>query len=181
MSTEAGNRQGCSANSFLIRDGVCDEVTNIAKCLYDGGDCCKVDKNTDICQKCTCIMSVDMAELAQTLASKEARTYVGVSDGDISDQDSKFELVDFVEDVITAEVCSQLCISLRDDVNAIDSWIYRTGSNGSMTCECTKFLSCLVERQFESLIGGDDKVDLDLLEPNSAVAMLVHIPGCGRI
>ena len=46
----------CTALSFLIGDGVCDEATNTYRCLYDGGDCCKADseKDTKYCQDCTC-------------------------------------------------------------------------------------------------------------------------------
>ncbi len=35
-----GNIEVCGADSFMLRDGVCDEATNNEKCLYDGGDCC---------------------------------------------------------------------------------------------------------------------------------------------
>ncbi len=41
-------------NRILINDGVCDEVANIADCLFDGGDCCLEDKDTKYCQDCEC-------------------------------------------------------------------------------------------------------------------------------
>ncbi len=44
----------CSANSFMIGDGVCDEATNTEECLFDGNDCCLENKNTDLCQDCFC-------------------------------------------------------------------------------------------------------------------------------
>ncbi len=33
----------------MIGDGVCDEVTNNERCLFDGGDCCKEDKSMTTC------------------------------------------------------------------------------------------------------------------------------------
>ncbi len=39
---EGGNLEVCGANSFMLRDGVCDELTNNAKCHWDGGDCCGI-------------------------------------------------------------------------------------------------------------------------------------------
>ena len=44
----------CSKNSFLIGDGVCDDITNTKRCLFDGGDCCLSRKNTKLCIDCTC-------------------------------------------------------------------------------------------------------------------------------
>ncbi len=58
--TSTGPRSGlCSANSFLLGDRVCDEVTNNERCLYDGGDCCLSNKNTKYCQDCTCRKNSD--------------------------------------------------------------------------------------------------------------------------
>ena len=35
-------------------DGECDDVNNTPECDYDGGDCCKYDKNTKYCSDCHC-------------------------------------------------------------------------------------------------------------------------------
>ncbi len=40
-SNQGGNIEVCGADSFMIRDGVCDEATNTEKCHWDGGDCCQ--------------------------------------------------------------------------------------------------------------------------------------------
>ncbi len=41
----------------MIRDGVCDEATNVERCLFDGGDCCLGNKSVWNCNFCTCKLS----------------------------------------------------------------------------------------------------------------------------
>ena len=36
-------------------DGFCDDMTNIAECEYDGGDCCGDNVNTLYCISCFCL------------------------------------------------------------------------------------------------------------------------------
>ena len=38
---------------------MCNDETNIAECIYDGGDCCGACINTDICSECTCHEEID--------------------------------------------------------------------------------------------------------------------------
>ena len=38
----------------LVGDGFCNDGTNNAGCLFDGGDCCGNCANTDLCTECTC-------------------------------------------------------------------------------------------------------------------------------
>ncbi len=47
-----GNIEVCGADSFMLRDGVCDELTNNETCHYDGGDCCldRDQKDTTLCR-----------------------------------------------------------------------------------------------------------------------------------
>merc|ERR1711939_1031039 len=35
-------------------DGRCDDANNNCGCLYDGGDCCGDNVNTDFCEICAC-------------------------------------------------------------------------------------------------------------------------------
>ncbi len=44
----------CSANSFLLADGVCDDLTNNQACFFDRGDCCLENKDTKYCSDCLC-------------------------------------------------------------------------------------------------------------------------------
>ncbi len=51
-----GNIEVCGADSFMLRDGACDELTNTEKCHWDGGDCC-LDislKDESLCQVSKC-------------------------------------------------------------------------------------------------------------------------------
>ena len=45
---------GCGDNVALVRNGFCNDETNIAACGYDGGDCCGPNVNTDHCVECAC-------------------------------------------------------------------------------------------------------------------------------
>ena len=43
---------GCGV--ALVRNGFCNDETNIAACGYDGGDCCGHNVNVDHCSQCNC-------------------------------------------------------------------------------------------------------------------------------
>ncbi len=40
----------------MMRDGVCDEATNIEACLFDGGDCCTENVAVWNCKRCDCML-----------------------------------------------------------------------------------------------------------------------------
>ena len=44
---------GCG-NTALVSNGFCNDETNNADCIYDGGDCCLVNANTVFCSECVC-------------------------------------------------------------------------------------------------------------------------------
>ncbi len=46
--------QECGSDSFMIQDGVCDDMTNHEACLFDGGDCCGDYVVTSVCVECIC-------------------------------------------------------------------------------------------------------------------------------
>ncbi len=48
----------CTANSFLLGDGVCDDITNNEKCLFDEGDCCLgTESSLTYCKNCSCTVT----------------------------------------------------------------------------------------------------------------------------
>ena len=48
------NDLNCDAPIELIRNGVCNDEANNEGCLYDGGDCCLLNTNSDQCTECIC-------------------------------------------------------------------------------------------------------------------------------
>ena len=42
-----------------VGDGACDDVTNIADCNYDGGDCCGNLTYQGACIECQCLEVAD--------------------------------------------------------------------------------------------------------------------------
>ena len=44
---------GCD-NVALVGNGFCNDETNNPDCNYDGGDCCVVNANTNVCSECVC-------------------------------------------------------------------------------------------------------------------------------
>lgn len=37
-----------------IGNGICEDSLNVLQCNFDGGDCCRPDRNTDSCILCIC-------------------------------------------------------------------------------------------------------------------------------
>ncbi len=137
---EQEEQEGCSANSFLINDGVCDEVTNNALCLYDGKDCCRQIKLTHYCQDCTCRLSdTDNIILEKLL---EAQVYKHTSE---SDSESNLKTIKIVEEVKSPRVCGILCIDEVEENPAIDSLTF-TKEQGFFLCKCTSYHSCLTNK-----------------------------------
>ena len=44
---------GCDSPS-LVANGFCNDETNNADCIYDDGECCDLNANTDFCSECAC-------------------------------------------------------------------------------------------------------------------------------
>ncbi len=126
---------GCSANSFLIQDGVCDEITNIQRCLYDGGDCCKEDKKSHICRKCTCHIDFDEDKLLEKMEDNEVAVYA-------SEQLDHFKVVRQVEEIASKPTCLAFCFGLiAEGAMDINTVIYYHKS-GSRNCSCASFENC---------------------------------------
>ncbi len=119
---------GCSALSFLLRDGVCDEVTNVERCLYDGGDCCKPEKNTQLCQDCTCKMTIDGEELLDKYEELDVKMWPVKN----YDMNSAMNATFVVEDVVLSEVCSLLCLD-EELSEAVNAWTF---DKTSSLCSC---------------------------------------------
>ncbi len=139
---------GCSANSFLIGDGTCDEVTNNARCLFDGGDCCLQDKVTSLCQNCTCIVDINKVDLNRKLKSQMVKALT--SGLDIG---TKFEARKTIADVLSRDVCLTLCFQEQEE--AVDSIIYKPDND---TCTCAFFSGCYLDCQVKSLANSNSNI-----------------------
>ncbi len=128
----------------MLNDGICDEMTNNKRCLFDGGDCCRQEKSTPLCKVCTCRLEVNT-----TILDKEYATH-GVIKAEQSDIDfDQVQTVVTIEDVETSHVCSRICMdsntkSFADDWrilidtrtpewrNKINAWTH----DSNRTCQC---------------------------------------------
>ncbi len=108
---------GCSSDSFMLRDGVCDDPTNTEECIYDGGDCCLEDKATHLCRVCACIMEVDEEELQNKFDKLEVKA--------LKNPDNFMSIVSSVRKTVTNvvmdAVCSMICVD-DDIINSFNSW-----------------------------------------------------------
>ncbi len=116
----------CGADSFMLRDGVCDETANIEKCLFDGGDCCKENKDIGLCRNCTCILSVDRKELEDQMNGLAVRPV----EDPMAIENEAWTIE--VEDVASVQVCTIVCLDheKNDELNA---WLY---IKDERVCKC---------------------------------------------
>ncbi len=124
----AGN-ETCGANSFMIRDAVCDEVTNNAKCLFDGGDCCLEIKATHLCRDCKCQLTIDQDKLQQQFADLAVAPLKSLEVLTIEDN-AIFDWTAMVETVVSGPVCAVLCLENDAPVNL---WTYHSSFQ---VCKC---------------------------------------------
>ncbi len=129
----------CGADGFMMRDGVCDELTNTPQCLWDGGDCClgRTKKDTTMCKICTCRVTVDHEALSQTFIESKVMRFNDPSDFELA----VLRTEKTVDDVLTLKECSTLCSdsSVTDVVNA---WRYNAETS-TCTCSWLKSTYCL--------------------------------------
>ncbi len=123
---------GCS--SFLIGDSICDEVTNIERCEFDGGDCClsKESKSMPTCQVCTCKMKINQTLLQADLENFDVRAFTCITDYD--DNVILSQVVEFM-DVAMQDACSTLCLDAsRSRTTTVNGWSY---DSTAQHCSCS--------------------------------------------
>ena len=150
--TASTPQDGCSANSFMMNDGICDELTNSKRCLYDGGDCCRQEKSTPLCEVCTCKLETNFTALK---ADFDALDVIVLFSNAV--ELPKREVVT-IEDVESTDVCSRICMdskttSLADDwkiSKAFGTRVWRNNVNAwsvqlNGTCQCLTILTPLCQ------------------------------------
>ncbi len=106
----------------MLRDSVCDDPSNIARCLYDGGDCCLENKDRTLCKYCTCILEVDHEELMEKF---DELTIKPSENPESLDNAIGSSWTVEVEDVITSQVCTVLCLDHKR-VDELNAWHYES-------------------------------------------------------
>ncbi len=132
------NNQTCGANSFQLRDSVCDDSSNTAICLYDGGDCCLEFKDTKLCKKCACILQVDDVKLLDHFRDRDILPLENPNALETA-VNNKWTVK--VEGVVSGKVCSMLCIEHQNQTY-INSWHYQTMPKGLCRCGWVESVHC---------------------------------------
>ena len=101
----------------MLRDGVCDEITNTERCLYDGGDCCKEDKSTDLCKVCTCKMVIKTNFLNERVHKLAVKMYQKKENLHLM----QITYIKNVSDVISLDVCHMICLD-EDLDGSVNAW-----------------------------------------------------------
>ncbi len=163
------NSERCGADTFMLRDLVCDELTNTAICLYDGGDCCLELKDTTLCKNCSCILEVEPEKLQQTFTDLDIKPLEN-----IDDIESLVErwIVE-VEDVVSGPVCAVLCLD-HDKTDNVNVWQF---SKQERLCRCGWIESNLCPAQ---LVNLDWTLDEMLALIHGAYLQMIKTIPCGK-
>ncbi len=152
----------------MMRDGVCDDTSNIAKCLYDGGDCCQENKDRALCRDCTCVLKVDQEEFKddfKTLRIQpvEDQEYLKTAVGNSWTIE--------VDDVVSGEVCAVLCLE-HEKKNELNAWSYQMNEK---KCKCGWIESTSCPEKFVT-----NNWTLERISEYSAFIQLEKTVSCGE-
>ncbi len=156
----------------MLRDAVCDEVTNNPTCLFDGGDCCLELKDTTLCQNCSCIMHVEPKKLHQKFIELEIKPLVNPHE--FESAIGRWTVK--VEDVISAQVCAVLCLE-HDKADHINAWHF--WENGRRTCGCGWIRSTLCPENLVKMEGR--LLSVEKLSTNDTFVMLDKTLPCCKL
>ncbi len=157
--------QTCGADSFMLRDSVCDDTANMARCLYDGGDCCLEFKETKYCKSCACILDVDQGRLRNLFSQLNILPVDKPTDVEIAMERSIVEVIK-VEDVVSGGVCGVLCLDHEARNGELNSWIYLEDEK---ICKCGWIESVLCP---EKMVNNSRPLDIDGLTNATSTAFI---------
>ncbi len=153
----------------MMRDGVCDDASNIAICLYDGGDCCKENKDKTLCGKCACMLDIDHEELANKFTTLEIKPVEDPAKLAVQIEEWTVE----VEDVVSWNVCAVLCLN-HPGANELNTWHYQYDE---LLCKCgwVHSFQCpekIVSQNWAMRISMNESVsDIDSISFNTSVQL----------
>ncbi len=119
----------CGADSFMLRDAICDEATNTEICLFDGGECCREGKVRDQCKDCSCRALIDLEKLQGQFEELNIKP-LSLTENPF-DSGVALKRVT-IEDVVSHETCAVVCLEheLKMQINA---WQY---NEDVKECQC---------------------------------------------
>ena len=130
-------------NSWMIMDGVCDDMTNTPQCLYDGGDCCLDSwSSTLLCSECKCY--AESGTSTTTIAGKmilvtDCRTDIKVWIQTGCTGQTGYNGDGFCDDVTNKPECNydggDCCLEHVDTMFCNECKCYE--ESGNVTQECT--------------------------------------------
>ncbi len=162
----------CGADSFMMRDGVCDERANIARCLFDGGDCCLENKIKANCDYCPCMLDIDQKNLENQFRELNIKP--------VKDHESLESFIESwtveVEHVVAEEVCAVFCLD-HHKADELNAWDY--DSEGICRCGWVESKSCP-----EKLLVADWTLDKDMamfMSRGTTFVQLYKTVSCGNL
>ncbi len=157
----------------MIKDGVCDELTNIEKCLFDGGDCCDADKSEEFCNHCKCMIDIDFEELKSSYVQYNVKAFKNLT----AYNNLLTDIPKYITQVVSLHTCSVICMS-DDLANSVNSWSFDFTSK---LCNCTwvdiDATLCMENLDFQPMT--DFAVDL-WYEPKVALVQTAKSLPCGK-
>ncbi len=156
----------------MLRDSVCDEVTNIEVCLFDGGDCCLEAKIRSQCKDCSCKKVIEPEKLLaqfKELDIKPMRQEIVTLDTQIAN----------IEDVDSAETCAVVCLEheKKDEINAWQYLVYKTEIR---TCRCGWMKSQSCPNTNALLVGDWKMTNVSQLADHKGYIQLRKTVPCGK-
>ncbi len=157
----------------MLRDGVCDEVANVAKCLYDGGDCCKENKDKGLCRNCTCVLKIDHEDLVKKFKTLDIKPVEDVDKLQTAIDISSNGWTVEVEDVLSVQVCTTLCLE-HEEVDKLNAWHYNV-SDSKCKCGWVESNACP-----EKMVINDWIADTQSLDHYFGYVQLYRTVPCGK-
>ncbi len=116
----------------MLRDSVCDEATNNARCLFDGGNCCLEFKDETLCKDCSCILPVEPLKIKSLFDQRQVKPLINNAK-DYFDNVAIGKWTVKVEDVVSSPVCATLCLDHTPKADYLNAWLY---DQQSLVCKC---------------------------------------------